>query len=102
MSEKHITKRSAERLRKGKTDFARLRRLTDEEIASAVSEDPDAVPTDIDWSAAEPIYPVRKKPVSIRLDEDILAYFKTMGRGYQTRINAVLRSYMEHRLRDES
>lgn len=101
MSEKHITKRSAETLTKGKTDFARLRRLTDEDIAAAVADDPDAASMDIDWSQAEPIYPIRKKPVSIRLDEDILSYFKRMGRGYQTRINAVLRSYMEHRLRDE-
>lgn len=98
MSEKHITKRSAEALKKGKTDFARIRQLTDEEIASAVADDPDAAPTDIDWSKAELVYPARKQPVSIRLDEDIIAYFKKMGRGYQTRINAVLRSYMEHNI----
>ena len=96
MSDTPITKRSAGALKTGKTDFARIDRLTDEEIASAVSGDPDAAPLDIDWSKAEPIYPVRKKPVSIRLDEDIIAYFKQMGRGYQTRINAILRSYMEH------
>ena len=98
MSEKHITKRSAEMLNKGKTDFARIRKLSDQEIASAVSNDPDAAPLDIDWSKAELVHPARKKPVSIRLDEDIIAYFKKMGRGYQTRINAVLRSYMEHNI----
>jgi uncharacterized protein (DUF4415 family) len=101
MSEKHITKRSAEKLKKGKTDFARIRTLTDQEIASAVADDPDAASLDIDWSKAELVHPTRKKPVSIRLDEDIITYFKKMGRGYQTRINAVLRSYIEHQLRDE-
>ena len=99
MSEKHITKRSAEKLKKGKTDFASLRRLTDREIASAVADDPDAASLDIDWSMAELVRPARKKPVSIRLDEDIIAYFKKTGRGYQTRINAVLRSYMKHNIR---
>ena len=96
MSEKHIKRRSAEKLKKGKTDFARIRQLTDQEIASAVADDADAAPLDIDWSKAELAYPAKKQPVSIRLDEDIIAYFKKTGRGYQTRINAVLRSYMKH------
>lgn len=102
MSEKHITKRSAEMLNKGKTDFARVDAMTDEEIETAMRDDPDwADLMDIDWSKAELVHPARKKPVSIRLDEDIIAYFKKMGRGYQTRINMVLRSYMEHKARDE-
>jgi uncharacterized protein (DUF4415 family) len=37
-----------------------------------------------------------KRPVSIRLDADVVAWFKRFGKGYQTRINEVLRSYMEH------
>ena len=37
-----------------------------------------------------------KQPVSIRLDSDVLAWFKRFGKGYQTRINEVLRRYMEH------
>ena len=39
--------------------------------------------------------PRRKEAISIRLDEDVLAFFKTLGSGYQTRINAVLRHFME-------
>lgn len=99
MSEKHITKHSAETLKKGKTDWARVDAMTDEEIEAAMRDDPDwADLIDIDWSKAELVYPVKKQPVSIRLDEDIIAYFKKMGRGYQTRINAVLRSYMDHNI----
>ena len=41
--------------------------------------------------------PQIKKAVSIRLDQDVLDFFKAAGRGYQTRINAILRSYMEAR-----
>lgn len=39
--------------------------------------------------------PEPKTPVTIRLDPDVLAFFKAQGKGYQTRINAVLRAFME-------
>lgn len=82
---------------KGKTDWARFDALTDEEIAEAVANDPDAVPIDLDWSDAVVVVPSKKKAISIRLDEDVLDYFKSEGDGYQGRINAVLRSYMLHK-----
>jgi uncharacterized protein (DUF4415 family) len=41
--------------------------------------------------------PPKKKAISIRVDEDVLDYFKQQGAGYQRRINAVLRSYMEQK-----
>ena len=37
----------------------------------------------------------RKAAISLRLDADVLDWFKAQGAGYQTRINAVLRAYME-------
>jgi len=43
------------------------------------------------------LVPARKKTISIRLDEDVLDYFKSEGDGYQRRINAVLRSYMQQK-----
>jgi uncharacterized protein (DUF4415 family) len=36
-----------------------------------------------------------KQPVTLRLDADVLTWFKSQGQGYQTRINKLLRSYME-------
>jgi uncharacterized protein (DUF4415 family) len=71
--------------------------MTDEEIERAVHNDPDAVPLDIDWSKAVLIIPPKKKAISIRVDEDVLDYFKKEGGGYQRRINAVLRSYMQQK-----
>ncbi len=41
--------------------------------------------------------PARKKAISIRVDEDVLDFFKKAGSGYQRRINAVLRSYMQQK-----
>jgi uncharacterized protein (DUF4415 family) len=71
--------------------------MTDAEIVAAARGDPDAVPVDIDWSDAVLVMPPRKKPISIRVDEDVLDYFRRQGPGYQRRMNAVLRSYVEQR-----
>jgi uncharacterized protein (DUF4415 family) len=42
-----------------------------------------------------------KKPVTLRLDADVLAWFKKSGRGYQTRINRALRKLMKDEVKDE-
>jgi uncharacterized protein (DUF4415 family) len=98
-NEKDIAIVSRDSPRKGKTDWARFDALTDDDIAKAVANDPDAVPIDIDWSDAVLVMPAKKKAISIRLDEDVLDFFKREGEGYQRRINAVLRSYMQQRTR---
>jgi uncharacterized protein (DUF4415 family) len=41
------------------------------------------------------VLPKPKASVSIRLDQEVLEWFKAQGKGYQTRINALLRAYME-------
>jgi uncharacterized protein (DUF4415 family) len=98
MSEKRSKRRSTGRAREGsQTDFEYLNRVSDEEIAAAVAQDPDAAPLDVDWSKAELVIPPGKKPISIRVDADVLDFFKKQGAGYQRRINAVLRSYMQAR-----
>jgi uncharacterized protein (DUF4415 family) len=81
----------------GKTDWAVVDALSDEEIEKAIRNDPDAVPLDFDWSEAVLVIPPKKKAISIRVDEDVLDYFKKEGSGYQRRINAVLRSYMQQK-----
>ena len=98
MSERRSKRHSTGRAREGsQTDFDYLNRVSDEEIAAAVAQDPDAAPLDVDWSKAELVIPPGKKPISIRVDADVLDFFKKQGAGYQRRINAVLRSYMQAR-----
>jgi uncharacterized protein (DUF4415 family) len=97
MKDKNFTVVSEHDRRKGKTDWARVASLTDEEIEAAVRSDPDAAPLDVDWSQAVLVVPPRKKAISIRVDPDVLDYFKKEGAGYQRRINAVLRSYVEQK-----
>jgi uncharacterized protein (DUF4415 family) len=91
-----ITRKWGDR-RKGKTDWERVDALTDEDIARAIANDPDAAPLDVDWSDAVLVMPAKKKAISIRVDEDVLDFFKKEGDGYQRRINAVLRSYMQQK-----
>ncbi len=95
--EENITRVSRDSPRRGKTDWAAVDALTDKEIEEAVRNDPDAVPVDFDWSEAILVIPPKKKAISIRVDEDVLDYFKKEGAGYQRRINAVLRSYMQQK-----
>ena len=80
---------------KSLTDWDRVRAMTDEDIYEATKDDPDWEGLmDIDWSDAVMVYPIAKKAISLRLDEDVLDFFKATGKGYQTRMNAVLRHYM--------
>ncbi|WP_251980644.1 BrnA antitoxin family protein [Salinibacter ruber] len=78
------------------TDWDALEEKTDEEIREAVESDPDAHFLDEEWfENAELVNPsAEKERISIRLDEDILEFFRAGGKGYQSRINKVLREYM--------
>jgi uncharacterized protein (DUF4415 family) len=82
--------------RKSETDWARIDALTDEQIEASIKNDPDWS-GDWNWGDAVLVIPPKKKAISIRVDEDVLDYFKTDGDGYQRRINAVLRSYMQQK-----
>lgn len=81
---------------KSETDWARVDAMTDADIEAAMRADPDwQHDLDPDWANAVAM-PAAKIAISIRLDDDVLAFFKAAGPGYQKRINAVLRSYMTH------
>ena len=78
-----------------KTNYERLDKMTDEEIEAIANSDTDGPPmSDGEWAQAKIRQP-RKVPVGLKLDDDVLLWFKGRGRGYQTRINAVLRLYIE-------
>lgn len=96
MKEKNITIVSRDAPRRGKTNWAKLRNLTDAEIDASIANDPDWS-EEFDWSKAVLVIPPKKKAISIRVDEDVLDYFKHEGAGYQRRMNAVLRSYVEQK-----
>ena len=77
------------------TDWKRLRALSDKDIRSGIESDPEARPTDASfWKNAKVVLPRTKQTVTIRLDADLLGWLRR-EKGYQTRINAVLRTYMD-------
>ena len=97
-SRKLISNQSGESRKKSSaTDkWSEFDKLDDKQIEKAVAKDRDAAPIDDEfWQSARVIMPIPKQAISIRLDEDVLAFFKHRGPGYQSRMNAVLRSYME-------
>jgi uncharacterized protein (DUF4415 family) len=78
------------------TDWEAFDRLTDEEVVRGAEADPDARPLDDEaWADAKLIMPKTKTPVSIRVDDDVLHWFRSFGPGYQTKMNTVLRAYMD-------
>lgn len=102
MSKENIVRYSADQIREriargeSKSDWARVDAITDAEVEAQMRDDPDwADFIDVDWSNATIVIPVPKSALSIRLDKDVLDFFKGTGKGYQTRINAVLRHYMD-------
>ena len=74
-----------------KTDLARLDAMRDEDID--YSDIPEL--TDTFWKYMRVLRPAPKKMLSLRIDSDLLAWFRAQGKGYQTEINTVLRAYVE-------
>ena len=79
-----------------KSDLARIDALKDEEIDYSEIPDLSALGEEF-WAKAVVKRAEPKAQVTLRLDREVLDWFKAQGKGYQTRINAVLRAYKEAR-----
>jgi uncharacterized protein (DUF4415 family) len=89
----HTGKTSQARPRSG-ANWSTLRHMSSDQIRHGITSNPDVHPTDERfWKNAKVIWPTRKTIVTMRFDADLLAWFRQQ-RGYQTRINAILRAYM--------
>ena len=97
MKKDALRQKSAGAANRQRVDWTAFDALTDEDIAAAIRDDPDVAPElDEDWFASATLaMPQSKEQISIRLDRDVLEYFRRYPR-YQTRINAILRAVMEH------
>ena len=69
----------------------KIEAIRDEDIDYSDTPETDAA----FWADAELRMSQTKKGVYLRLDQDVLEWLKAQGQGYQTRINAILRAYME-------
>lgn len=100
MKSERITRRTLADRKKDRTDWARVRAMTEADIDRGAETDPDNPPwTESELRNAQLVLPSGevKVPLSIRLDREVIDYFKSQGTGYQSRIGAVLLSYVRTR-----
>ncbi len=81
---------------KGKTDWSKLAAMRDRDV-TFTNDAPRTTPED--WANAVahrglPL-PSKKMQIALRVDEDVLAWFRAQGAGYQTRMNAVLKAFRD-------
>jgi uncharacterized protein (DUF4415 family) len=102
----NIARFSADKIRRkivrgeSKTDWKRASAMSRAEVERLANRDEGPLPRD--WESTITIgLPPPKQDIHIRLDGDVLDWFKAHGRGYQTRINAVLRGFVQTRQRVE-
>ena len=95
MSAKRTAKSSSKTFpSRGKANLRLLRQVSDAEIRRSAPAELPELPADF-WDEAVPVVPESKVPISLRVDSDVLAWFREEGPRYQSRMNAVLRSYMQ-------
>ncbi len=102
-----FTRASADEIRamlargEDQTDWARARAMSQDEVERLADEEDGPLPEGWEKTIVLGI-PEPKQGVHIRLDADVLRWFKAQGPGYQTRINAVLRAFMAARQRTDA
>lgn len=80
------------------TDFKRLDAMTDAEID--FSDIPEVTPEMFAKGVVRRgLRPITKRQLTLRLDSDVIEWFRAQGNGYQTKMNALLRAYMEEHLK---
>lgn len=80
---------------RGRARLEQLQKVTEKEIERTSPEELAKLPADF-WADPALVFPVAKRAISLRVDQDVLDWFKAAGPRYQSRMNAVLRSYMTH------
>ena len=96
--EEKITKINSKDLKnlKSNTNWEKVDKLTDALIDRQIALDPDAAKAlATEWFKKATWVKPTKKGINLRLDSDIVTFFKNQGSGYQTRINQVLRAFVE-------
>jgi uncharacterized protein (DUF4415 family) len=84
--------------KKSQTDFARLDKMKDEDID--LSDAPEITPEMFAKAIVRRgLKPRTKTQLTLRVDSDVLEWYKKQGRGYQTKINMLLRAYMQEHQR---
>ena len=96
---RYSAKQIANKLKRGedRTDWARVERTTGAAIERSIAADPDDIESEADWTMAVAGVPGPKEPITLRIDQDVLKWFRARGKGYQTMMNNVLRAFVQTR-----
>jgi len=86
-----------------RTDWCKANAVTGKKLEASIRADVDDVRGEPDWTQAIMGVPATKDHINIRIDHDVLEWFRASGRGYQTLMNNVLRAFVQSRQqRDQS
>ena len=83
-----------------RTNWAKVDATSESELEASIAADADDVHEALNWTQAVKGIPPRKQAVKLRIDADVLSWFRATGKGYQTRMNNVLRAFVESRKGD--
>lgn len=94
---RYTTKEIRKKIARGedKTDLAKAATVTDAALEASIAADPDEATLTFDWDHATIEVPQTKAVLNMRVDPYVLDFFKQTGRGYQTRIHAVLKAFVD-------
>jgi uncharacterized protein (DUF4415 family) len=82
-----------------RTDWRKANAMTGRRLEASIRADVDDIREEPDWAQAVMGVPAPKEHINIRIDHDVLEWFKANGRGYQTLMNNVLRAFVQTRQR---
>jgi BrnA antitoxin of type II toxin-antitoxin system len=85
-----------------RTNWAKVNATIGAKLEASIRDDADDVRGEPDWTLSVMGVPAPKDHINIRIDHDVLEWFKKNGRGYQTLMNNVLRAFVQTRRQDES
>ena len=77
-----------------RTDWAKVDAMSAAELEASIAAYPGDVVGEPDWTQAVAGLPARKDHINLRVDHDVVAWFRARGKGYQTLMNNVLRAYV--------
>lgn len=97
--QEHIVSYTSDELKamraKSRTDWAKVDAMTEEELEAAIASDEDERDIEWDWTKAKLVMPRARQSVHLRLEPEVVEFFKSQGKGHISRMQAVLKAYVD-------
>jgi uncharacterized protein (DUF4415 family) len=96
---RYTAKQIKARIERGedRTNWRKAKAMTGKKLEASIRADVDDVRGEPDWTKVIMGVPTPKDHINIRIDHDVLEWFRASGRGYQTLMNNVLRAFVQSR-----